>query len=390
MTDKDTQSQLADQEEAIEVEAQDYIQSRSTGHGTYSTDNQQQASKPKGAKTGLLWLISVLNLILILAAAAGGYWFYQQWHADKQQQTDFFSNQSQELQNQRVANDKVTERLNQQSTQVEQQSAQLVQQLESVKQNLATLEAQAQSNKQSLAEMSGRRPSDWLLAEADYLVTMAGRKLWLEHDVKTAVLMLQAADSRLQDLSDPSLITLRQQISVDIQTLQQINKVSLTSVALALSGMLPQIDNLSLALPKVELNETPAEQLSGFDRFWAYLKSNFQYQPNNQPITPLLSQQQQWLVREQLKYALMQAQSAVMAEQSTLYTQSLQRALGIVVSHFDLSDGSVAQFVDGINNLQNTNIQRQYPDRLGSAQPLKDILENRMSQVYSNSEGAPL
>lgn len=52
------------------------------------------------------------------------------------------------------------------------------------------VQSQQQKSIQSLqlavADVKGRRPNDWLLAEADYLVKLAGRKLFLEHDAVSA------------------------------------------------------------------------------------------------------------------------------------------------------------------------------------------------------------
>jgi len=79
-----------------------------------------------------------------------------------------------------------------------------------------------------ISELSGRRPSDWLLAEANYLVNMAGRKLFLENDIGTSMTLLAEADARLEDLGDPSLLPIRALIASDIQTLQQVNPVSTT------------------------------------------------------------------------------------------------------------------------------------------------------------------
>ena len=67
-----------------------------------------------------------------------------------------------------------------------------------------------------LGEVSGRQPNDWTLAEASYLVRIAGRKLWLEDDIDTAQSLLVAADLRVAELSDPSLYPLRASIAEDI------------------------------------------------------------------------------------------------------------------------------------------------------------------------------
>ena len=111
---------------------------------------------------------------------------------------------------------------------------------------------------------------------------MAGRKLWLEHDVKTAIMMLQSADSRIQDLDDPSLLPLRAKLAEDLQALQQINPVSTSSIALALGAMLKQVDNLPLAFfkkPEAEaVDETVTESIddwrSNLARNWRDRRRN--------------------------------------------------------------------------------------------------------------------
>ncbi|MCV5222274.1 uroporphyrinogen-III C-methyltransferase, partial [Escherichia coli] len=55
----------------------------------------------------------------------------------------------------------------------------------------------------AVADVKGRRPNDWLLAEADYLVKLVGRKLFLEHDVESAAQLLESADQRIAALNDP-------------------------------------------------------------------------------------------------------------------------------------------------------------------------------------------
>lgn len=73
------------------------------------------------------------------------------------------------------------------------------------------VQSQQQKSIQSLqlavADVKGRRPNDWLLAEADYLVKLAGRKLFLEHDAVSATKLMESADQRIAALNDPSLVS---------------------------------------------------------------------------------------------------------------------------------------------------------------------------------------
>ena len=335
---------------------------------------------------GLLWFVTVLNFLLIASIVGAGYWGYTQWQTQQVDSQSQVQQQAASIQSQTEQNQQVREQL-------EQGLAQSEQSLDTFRQQLEGLEAQANGFESRLGEVSGRRPSDWLLAEADYLVRMAGRKLWLERDISTAILMLQSADSRLQDTADPSLLPVRQLLANDIQTLSQINEVSLTSVALALSGLSNQVNNLALALPKLPDIPEPDEQVSdsiwdareNLNKAWVFFKENLiSYQPRTTPIRPLLSKQQQWLAREQLKLSLMHAQSAVMNEQATLYQQSLQKAMGILIEHYDLEQSGVVQFTQSVDNLLQTDITRDYPDSFQSAQALKDVLQKRVNAAFNN------
>lgn len=342
-------------------------------------------SKP-AAKTGLLWVVSLFNLLILVAIVAAGYWVWTNWNAQQIEQAARLEQQKLSQQAILTANTDLRDSL-------ESDRSELQQSVQSLAEKLAQVDAQSSSNALNLADVSGRRPSDWLIAEADYLVRMAGRKIWLEKDLRTAILMLQSADSRLQDLADPSLLPIRQLIATDIQTLQQVNPVSLPSLALALSGMLPQVKNLPLALPEIpkikkredQTSESISDWQANLDKLWTFFKEELiNYKPNAAAIRPLLSEQQQWLVREQLKLALLQAQSAVLQEQETLYQQSLQRALGLLIDHYDLTDVSVEQFVDGLRNLEKTDIGRELPDQIQSARPLQDLLKKRVDSVFNN------
>lgn len=383
----ETQKQLKELEQKL-ADSKEAVEPGKTTKATSTPKNPRSSSKtveskPKG--NGLLWFVTVINFLLLFSAVGAGYWVWLQWNSQQAEQQRFVIEQKTTLSQQSRENSQIKQGL-------EKQNQSLEKEVKNLTGELKRLAQQSAANEQNLADVSGRRPSDWLLAEADYLVRMAGRKLWLEKDLRTAILMLQSADSRLQDLADPSLLPVRQLIATDIQNLQQINPVSLSSVALALSGMLPQINNLPLALPEIpdinSMDEEASESIGDWEqnlgKFWTFFKEELiNYQPREGAIRPMLSAQQQWLAKEQLKLALLQAQSAVLNEQSTLYQQSLQRALGLLVDHFDLQNTKVVQFVDALRNVAETDISRILPSELQSARPLQDLLQKRVDNVFS-------
>jgi uroporphyrin-3 C-methyltransferase len=276
---------------------------------------------------------------------------------------------------------------------LEQQNQALQTSLQSLIEQFQLTSAQVQTNQRNLADVSGRRPADWLLAEADYLVRMAGRKLWLEHDVKTAMMMLQSADSRIEDLDDPSLLPLRARLAEDLQNLQQVNQVSTSSIALALGAMFKQVDNLPLAFFKKPedkvVDETVTESIddwrSNLGRNWRDATKNFfSFKKITAEIKPFMSDQQQWLFKEQLKFALLQAQVAVLQENAALYQQSLQSAFGLLIESFDLKKVMVVQFTDSLSNLQQTDFERIYPEQFTVTPLLQDAIEQRLNSRFVN------
>ncbi|MFT4938129.1 MAG: uroporphyrin-3 C-methyltransferase [Paraglaciecola sp.] len=374
--------------------------------GNSSAPEKTQIQAGKKVKTGLLWLITLINLIFLLLLIAAAYWGWQQWQA--QQQVQLHDQQQQKQQQQLLQQEQASffssqQKIIEQSVaasqfakdDLERQDKALQSNIESLQEQIEITAQQADANKRTMSELTGKRPSDWLIAEADYLVRMAGRKLWLEHDEKTAIFMLQSADSRLQDLDDPSLLPIRQQLAVDIQTVQQINSVSYSSIALSISGLIPQVDSLTLAFFKRPEYDEPVGEISQSVDDWRANLSNsikkamknfFSYKKISVEVKPFMSEQQQWLSKEQLKFTLMTAQIAILKEDAALFQTSLQSALNILAEHFDTQNEAVSQFSNSLAGLLNADVQRVYPDRFLVTNPLKDLIDDRLNGRFTNGD----
>jgi uroporphyrin-3 C-methyltransferase len=373
--------------------------------GNHKKNSPKAQVSDKPARTGLLWLMVVLNFILLTGVLAAGYWGWLQWQQLQSGQKEYIQSQQSKLDQQAQSNLAMTDSIARENRALQTDLQQLAQQMqESAKQvqdaaTQAQLAAeQSKANQQIITSIAGRRPADWLLAEADFLIRMAGRKLWLEHDVKTAMLMLQSADSRLQDLDDPSLLPIRERLAQDVQSLQQINPVSLSSVALALGALLQQVDALPLVTferpDKVEDNDDVSgsanDWRSNLARNWrTFTKDFFSFRKKQSDVQPYMSEQQQWLAKEQLRLALLQAQGAVMKEDVTLYQQAMQNALRVLIEDFDTQTAPVSQFTLSVQNLIDTDIKRVYPGQFTVAPALEDLIQQRMNDVFSNGNTQP-
>lgn len=378
-------------EELVKVEAEkDVIESSAT----HSESTPSGAAKKKSSGNGLLWFVVIILFLIVLGMAGAGYWYYmQQQSASKDSES---------------ALQTTTTQLNT----IERERAGLVATIDKVARTNQTLEStvaelkaqnekltlQAESTLEQLNNMEGRRPADWLIAEADYLVRMAGRKLWLENDVRTAILLLVNADKRLKSLADPSVLPVRANLAEDIQTLQQLNPVSQSSVALALTGMIAQIDKLPLdTFEKPEdanaedttLSESSDDWQENLAKVWRSLVNDFlTIKTIEGPVEPVLSLEAQFLAKEQLRLQLMHAQTAALQGDAGLYGQSLQYAQTLIIEKFDTEKSQVTGFVDALQNLIATDVSRPIPTELASQKPLERLLDSRVKQVFGQGASA--
>jgi uroporphyrin-3 C-methyltransferase len=207
---------------------------------TSAKQDANKKAKKKSSGNGLLWFVVFILFLLVIGLAGAGYWYYTQQQSSSSSMTSAQQQTTAKINALASARDDVNSTL----SRIARDNDALKDTISDLQKQNETLSLQAESTLKQLNQMEGRRPADWLIAEADYLVRMAGRKLWLENDVRTAILLLVNADKRLKSLADPSVLPVRAALAQDIQTLQQLNPVSQSSVALALTGMVAQIDKL--------------------------------------------------------------------------------------------------------------------------------------------------
>ena len=239
----------------------------------------------------------------------------------------------------------------------------------------------------ALAEIQGRRPNDWLLAEADYLVKLAGRKLYLERDIETATQLVQEADLRVAELNDPSLTSLRRALSYDVAQLQAMPIIDRDGLILRLMSLQQRIDQLPLANAILPEETQPSQPTVSEDiADWktnlrtslrAFADNFIIFRVRDGQAMPLLSPQQHLYLRENLKAKLDTAIKAIYNEQQDIYTLSLNMALEWSRDYFNRYDQQVKAFNLSLEQLAEQHIQLDTP-QLTAQQPLSDVIRERL------------
>ncbi|RUR58256.1 heme biosynthesis operon protein HemX [Aeromonas veronii] len=278
---------------------------------------------------------------------------------------------------------------------IDQTSSKDSEQLAALDQTQQRLQGEMQGLQNRVLDLNDKRPNDWMLAESEYLVRMAGRKLWLEHDLVSAITLLGNADERIAALNDPSLMPIRKALAEDIAKLKGMPRIDREGLTLKLAALSDQIELLPLstvsmpeakAEPDQAVSTNPDEWESNLKKNWVKFTENFvTIRRRDGAVEALLSPQQEIFLRENLKTKLLQAQLSVYREQQALYEDSLDKAQRWLTQYFD-TDNSATRYMQGeIDKLKGEQIQIDYPAQFKTQAMLEQVLTERLQRILASS-----
>ncbi|EGR3966956.1 uroporphyrinogen-III C-methyltransferase [Vibrio cholerae] len=328
--------------------------------------------------------LASVALLLVLALGAGFAYVHQQQKSE-------FNNQLLAVRAElKQTRDALNAQLEQTVSKATSQATEITHRAETV---LEQQQKSIESLQLAVADIKGRRPNDWLLAEADYLVKLAGRKLFLEHDVETATQLMESADQRIAALNDPSLTVLRKAMANDITTLKNIPLIDRDGLVLRLISLQQQIDNLPLANAILPADQPQTSQAvsENIDDWQTNLKNSLKafadnfitFRSRDGNVIPLLSPTQHFYLRENLQAKLETAIKGVYTEQQPLYRTALDTAAQWSTSFFNPDDKAVQSFNAALAQLAQQQVQVEYPVKLQAQQQLADVINERLRRSVS-------
>ncbi|MFQ1906219.1 uroporphyrinogen-III C-methyltransferase [Aeromonas veronii] len=278
---------------------------------------------------------------------------------------------------------------------IDQTSSKDAEQLAALAQTQQRLQGEMQGLQNRVLDLNDKRPNDWMLAESEYLVRMAGRKLWLEHDLVSAITLLGNADERIAALNDPSLMPIRKALAEDIAKLKGMPRIDREGLTLKLAALSDQIELLPLstvsmpeakAEPDQAVSTNPDEWESNLKKNWVKFTENFvTIRRRDGAVEALLSPQQEIFLRENLKTKLLQAQLSVYREQQALYEDSLDKAQRWLTQYFDTDNSATRYMQDEIDKLKGEQIQIDYPAQFKTQAMLEQVLTERLQRILASS-----
>lgn len=277
---------------------------------------------------------------------------------------------------------------------LEQQLATQTSALDTARQQQAATSQQLDELKQKVATISGSDAQTWMLAQADYLVKMAGRKLWSDQDVTTAAALLKSADASLADMNDPSLIDARRALTHDISTLSALSQVDYDGVILKLNQLSNDVDNLRIAdndsdnepmdADSNELSSSLREWRQNLVKSWHNFMDDFiTIRRRDATAEPLMAPDQDIYLRENIRSRLLIAAQAVPRHQDEIFKQSIDTVSAWTRAWFDSNDPNTKNFLNQLDELSQQSISMDVPEALQSQPLLDKLMETRVRNLLA-------
>lgn len=335
-----------------------------------------------------VWPVWVIALVALACVAALALWNWQQWN-DNQATIQLLKGLQQDTaQLESLYGDR--------GTQQSQRLQALEDKLASQRELIATQQRQIDHTARELLEAGHRTRTDWLLAEAEYLLRIANQRLLIEKDIRGALSALEAADEVLTESDDVGVYPVRQQLAREILALKGISSVDRTGLYLTLEAAIDSVHQLtdqaliSEQAPgfvgNAQSEEGPGEggEPGLLLRAWKKIKSTLMQvvvvRRLDESVKPLLSPDQSAYARLNLQLMLEEAEMAVLRGNQTLYERSLTKAQAAVEDWYDGSNPRVSALTNTLGELKARNVAPDLPDISKSLGLLKERLAGRLNK----------
>ena len=231
---------------------------------------------------------------------------------------------------------------------------------------------------------------EWALSEVEQVLSTASQQLQLAGNVQGALIALQNADRSLARSDKPQFIIVRRAIAADLEKLKATPSVDLAGVALRLDSVIAQVDKLPLLsgekplLPAAPLREQRGAQAAAgasaasnaplgmgarmlatwrnwSEEMWDDVRQLIRVRSVDTPEALMLSPDQNYFVRENLKLRLMNARLALLSRDETTFAGDLNAAQETLAKYFDTRARSTQQAQAALRQVQANNLAIEMP-----------------------------
>ncbi len=239
-----------------------------------------------------------------------------------------------------------------------------------------------------LQRQLGKTRGDWLIADAEYLLSVANQRLYLVGDLNTTREALEAADQRLRESGDASVFKVREQIAKELAELNTVRMPDMVGMYSTLQLLKSKVNRLAVFLPyagkdltqssSIHDHKIPSEEGHDFlSAVFGQLEGYVTLRHTDQPIKEILTPEEAQFIKSQLGVKLEMIKIALVQQNDELYKSAITDAKQWLTENFTQNDDakSFSAELDRLNAIQ---MRGQFPDISGSLKMLRDISKLRI------------
>lgn len=233
---------------------------------------------------------------------------------------------------------------------------------------------------EALYQELSRTRDETALAEVEQYLLIAGQQLQLAGNVKAALIALQNADARLAALNRPQLTPVRRAVAKDMDRLRALPHVDVVGLSLRLDNLMAAVDSLPLAAdvrPEAVAAVPPPAQGNAWARWWREawqdLRQLVRIRRVQQPEPPLLTPEQTWFLRENLRLRLLSARLSLLARDQASFREDLRAAQEWLARYFDANARPVAAALATLRQVSAAELSIELPDLAASLEALRAV-----------------
>jgi uroporphyrin-3 C-methyltransferase len=261
---------------------------------------------------------------------------------------------------------------------------------------LAETQSQAVALEAMYQEISSTR-DERLLAEVEQAVVIAMQQLQFAGNVEAALIALQGAEARLARAVQPQFLPVRKLIARDIERLKGTPGANISGLSLKIESVVAAVDSLPLAYEQRPKAETPKPALAarpasvdywrelGAD-LWHEVKQLVRIERIDQGDPALLSPNQSFFLRENLKLRLLNARLALLQRDGKIFREEIRQSREQLDRYFDARAKPVQAARETLKALAGTDVSFDLP---GLAETLAALRNLKFPRDRAGGAGGP-
>ncbi|NUE65714.1 uroporphyrinogen-III C-methyltransferase [Snodgrassella sp. ESL0253] len=219
--------------------------------------------------------------------------------------------------------------------------------------------------------------TDWLVDEIEATLNLASQQLLISGNVPVAVNVLENLDNRLSRFDQPQLLPIKKAISSDLENLKNRPYLDTASASLRLNRLESAVAGLPLVVDgQLKPGTAPATatinpNASWWQRTWQTtmhsLRGMVEVRHINHNDSMLMSPEQIYFVRENLRLRLLDARIALIQRRGEVYVADLNGAEATVKQYFDGSSVATQSWLKELVQLKMLNVQTNQDSNLSAS-----------------------